>query len=239
MDALVAVVLGLCTLAGGIWAVVHFGGWVRRRSQKPILPTYSAEQLRRRLRILAIDDSGFVYFKDFKNDDYQIDKLARLTNYSKLEGYRYDLLILDIRGIAADLSDDDGLGVATHVRSTMESMPVIIYSGASYQLEVDRSAADEIFPISGDYQRMKSTVDRIFASLTEPSFFLRFFDSGHGSTVSPADRSQLEADVTQLLVDPSSQLLQRSYSNHTTATRANEITRHCLATSKRLHQTES
>lgn len=226
----------IATLAGGLWALLAAITWVRRQLAKPLLPVYSATDLRRRLKMLVIDDAGFTYFEDFKRDAFNIESWPRVEAYAHLEGYQYDVLVLDIHGIAGHLSARDGLGVAEYVRGSTESMAIIIYSGATYQLTVDTSSADVVFDVAGgDYDEFRSHVDQLYARMTTPEFYLRNFNSGHGSSVTDEDRKALEGGVRQALTTGKASTPGR-YSDHVTASRAAEVMRHAAATAARLHR---
>jgi hypothetical protein len=228
--------LAIASLGGGLWALLAAVSWVRRRVAQPPLPVYSANELRRRLKMLIIDDAGFTYLEDFKRDGFNIEVWSHVDAFASLEGYHYDLLVLDIHGIAGHLSARDGLAVAEHVRSAMESMAIIIYSGATYQLTVDTSSADVIFDVAGgDYQRFRSHVDRLYAQMTTPEFYLRNFDRAHRGAVADEDLKILGGSVRQALVTGNGPPAGR-YSNHAAATRAAEIMRHATATAARLHR---
>ena len=44
LKTIVSVVLGLCTLAGGVWAILHFCGWVNQLYNQRLIPELAAEE---------------------------------------------------------------------------------------------------------------------------------------------------------------------------------------------------
>ena len=114
------------TLLGGVVALATIAKWSYGGLKPTPLPVYSARDLRQRLRALVIDDNAFTYFKDFKSDGYQITQLFDVTTYGEVEGYAQDVVILDVQGVGMKLSDDGGLGIARHLRSCHESLPIVI-----------------------------------------------------------------------------------------------------------------
>ena len=232
-------VLAVATLAGGAWAFVAFIAWVRRRGRRTALPVYSADALRRRLRMTVVDDAGFTYLEDFKREGFNIEQWSRVESFASLEGYQFDVLVLDIHGIAPHLSARDGLGVAEHVRASMESVALIIYSGATYQLTVDTSSADVVLDVAGgDYDEFRSQVERLYADMTTPEFYLRNFRPRPGSPVTDDDRRSLQAAVREVLAEQPRATPTPRLSSHAIATRASEIIRHAAATAGRLHRTD-
>jgi hypothetical protein len=239
VGVVIGVVVSLASLAGGIWAVVRLVGWMRERTSSPALPTYSREELRKRLTILAIDDSGFTYMQDFKNDGYNIAHWTMVRSYTDVENYEHDVLVLDIRGIAPHLSAQDGLGVAINARKAMESLPIIIYSAATYNLTVDTSSADHVFEVSGgDYRRFRDLVDNAFDRLTSPDYYIRNFVASESSSVTDEDRLTVLEELRSVLIDPRQIRAARTYSSHESAARAAEILRHATAVSQRLQRAD-
>lgn len=237
MSTALDIALVLATLAGGTWAAVALAGWVKRKRYQPKVPVYSQDVLRRRLRILAIDDTRFIYESDFARDGYQIEVWNRLDSYSQLEGYIFDVLILDIRGIAKHLSNDDGLGVLNHVRRTMNSMATIVYSSTTtFSLSVDTSNADEQCDVvGGDYQQFRAVVDKVMVQMTDVAFFTRHFKPAVGPDASHGDVEALEASVRAILLDPSTEPTFDELSSRRATQTGLEILRHVTAVSKRLH----
>jgi len=229
-------VLGIATIFGGVGGAIAFAKWLRGRLRPLALPTYSSEELRGRLRILVVDDQGFTYLPDFLRDGYVITPRHKLGTYSELESLDFDLVILDIRGIAISLSADDGLGVAKHVRSTCESRAILIYSAATYRIDLNTSSADYVFDLTAvDYQSVKDKVDEIFQALTTPEFYIRHFTTSP-SVVDSADRETLRANVRSLLVSPTTLSVKPRLSSQQATVRAQAILRHVAATSSRLHR---
>ena len=46
-----SVVLGLCTLAGGVWAILHFCEWVKQLYNQRLMPELAAEEHWGRVRL--------------------------------------------------------------------------------------------------------------------------------------------------------------------------------------------
>jgi len=232
----VQIVLGLATLFGGLWAIFAFVRWVKSHLRKPTLPAYTHDQLRQRLTLLAIDDNGFTYEPDFRRENYRLTTWNRLDTYQALDNYPFDLIILDIQGIARHLSDEDGLGVARHLRDTMPSLAIMIYSSANYQISVDTTAVDKVFNVAGgDYQKMKHEVDYLFDQLTSPDFYLRKLRALTGR-FSEGDLRAIAERVTEILIDPKAERGALQLSCHEATTTAIEVCRYARVVAGRLHQ---
>ena len=58
-------------------------------------------------------------------------ELARVPSISGILNDNYDLVILDLGGVAEDLSKDDGYGVLSQLKTTNPSLPVLVVTGST------------------------------------------------------------------------------------------------------------
>src|SRR5258706_2594560 len=98
----------------------------------PKWPELSIDESRKRARILVIDDQKFAYLELFKRDGYNIDKWEDVTDLQKLESGYYDVILLDIQGVARDISSDQRLGLLKHLHKVSPAQIVIAYSNADW-----------------------------------------------------------------------------------------------------------
>src|SRR5690349_10570925 len=103
--------------------------FLRRRRHWPVL---SIEALRKRGRILVIDDEPFDYVQLFRSDGYTIEQWHDVENLLDIERGSFDVLILDIGGIGQALSADEGLGILKHVRRANPAQLIIACSGKTF-----------------------------------------------------------------------------------------------------------
>jgi len=86
------------------------------------LPAPPVAELRRRTRILVIDDDPHSFpFDTLRREGYAIDYWAKVENLQTLEEGRYDIIFLDIQGVAQEYSKEDGLGVLEHLKQANPS----------------------------------------------------------------------------------------------------------------------
>lgn len=87
----------------------------------------------RNSRILIIDDR----IEDLKSLTSSLKKegftnvveLKKVTSIDDLLSRRPDLVVLDLTGVAADISADDGFGVLESVKSASPGLPVLVVTG--------------------------------------------------------------------------------------------------------------
>ncbi len=118
--------------------------------------------IKKRARILVIDNDDFPYKKLFERDDYSIDKWDDVKTLSDIDEEKYDILLLDIQGIGKEISKEEGLGVLKYIKETTPSQIVIAYSNANWSLKYQKffDMADEILAKEADYTDFKKVVDK-------------------------------------------------------------------------------
>ena len=124
-------------------------------------PKLSLEEIKKRARILVIDDDEFAYVALFQKEHYSIDKWDDVQDLSKLEEGYYDLILLDIQGVGQTLSEEQGFGVLKHLRAVSPSLIIIAYSNADYSLKYQEffDLADSKLAKTADFVDFKRTVD--------------------------------------------------------------------------------
>jgi hypothetical protein len=81
------------------------------RSKKQTWPETPFEEIKKRARLLVIDDDVFAYCELFKRDGYAIDQWSDVEDLNKLENGIFDLILLDIQGVGKTISpSEQGLG---------------------------------------------------------------------------------------------------------------------------------
>jgi CheY-like chemotaxis protein len=99
-------------------------------SSRPKWPEVPVEELRRRARLLVIDDQVFTYKDLFERDGYTIERWPDVEDLPRLESGAFDLILLDLQGVAKELSAEQGLGLLRHLRKVLPTQLVIAYSRA-------------------------------------------------------------------------------------------------------------
>jgi len=142
----------------------------RKKGFKPL----SWEEIKKRARILVIDDSEFYYRQLFENDGYTIEKWEDVEDLSKLESGHFDLILLDIQGVGRNQSTEEGLGILKHINKTCPSQIVIAYSNADWSLKYKEffDMADAALDKSDDYVVFKRKVDDLLKQRFSLGFYI-------------------------------------------------------------------
>ncbi len=134
----------------------------------------SFDELKRRLKIVIIDDEDIFPITLFKDNGYNVEKWDLVIDYSKLESGFYDIIVLDILGIAQHISEDDGFGVLENLKNNNPSQIIIAYSAHSYDLSKRKfwEMADETIAKPSRFLKMKEVIDNVITTKFHPHRYL-------------------------------------------------------------------
>ena len=152
--------------------------------------------MRKRARILVIDDEEFFYQTLFKKDGYNIDKWNDVLDLQKLESGYYDIILLDIQGVAKKISSDQGLGLLKHLNKVSPAQIIIAYSNADWSLKYQEffKLADATLAKGKDYIEFKQTVDLLLSRRFSIDFYIDRAVSLAGASV--VDHAKLKEIVS-------------------------------------------
>lgn len=100
------------------------------------LPTLDFEEARRRARILVVDDDDEAFpVKLLRGEGYNIQYWEAVENLKDIEQGEYDIIVLDIHGVAPSLDKREGLAVLEHIKHYNPAQIIIAYSAKKYDLK--------------------------------------------------------------------------------------------------------
>lgn len=135
--------------------------WLRRKPKS--WPRVAGEEIRKRARIVVIDDSDFPYLVLFKRDEYTMEKWDQIRDLPKLESGYFDVILLDIQGVGTQESKEQGLGILRHLKRVAPAQIIVAYSNAAYELKYREffDLADATLDKQSDYVDFKQTIDKM------------------------------------------------------------------------------
>lgn len=156
--------------------------------------TYSPppfDEIKKRAKILVIDDNEFAYAPLFSRDGYTIEKWDDVENLERLENNYYDLVLLDIQGVGRNESEEEGFGILKHIRAKSPAQIVIAFSNADWSLKYQDffDLADRKLAKSQDYVEFKRTVDDLLTQRFNTSFYINKIQNM--KTLSVAEKSRI------------------------------------------------
>jgi hypothetical protein len=160
------------------------------------------EELKKRTKIIVIDDENSFPVQLFKTEGYSIDKWVKVTDYGKLENGFYDIIILDIKGVALHISEDDGLGVLESIKRKNPAQIIIAYSQHSFDLSKAKfwELADEKIAKPSDFLKIKHIIDNLIYTQFKPQ---RYIDTLHlilqKNNFAEKEIKKLDKDLVKLI----------------------------------------
>lgn len=185
------------------------GGFMFSIFRKPAWPEIPLEDIKKRTRLLVIDDAEFPYQELFKRDGYTIERWADVLDLPKLEAGAYDIILLDLQGVGRQQSAEQGLGILRHLRQVSPSQIIIAYSSADWPLKYQEffRLADEVLAKSSDYVDFKRKVDDLLKQRFSLGFYVNRVRTLVAEHLQGSD--QLDRVVRRSIQDRSPEKLQK------------------------------
>lgn len=122
----------------------------RRKSLESLAKPLSKRDLRKRTKIVVIDDDEHAFPTNALVDGgYTVEHWPQLKSLDRLQQGDFDIIVLDIAGVAAHFSpEDDGFGILQHLKAHNPSQIIVAFSGQSFDLSKQRffKLADDTMP---------------------------------------------------------------------------------------------
>ncbi len=148
--------------------------WFGKKMTVKDLPVPSFADLKKRTKILVIDDDEHSFpFDILRREGYSIEHWPKVESLAALEEGHYDIIILDIQGVARELSLDDGLGVLELVKKANPGQIVVAFSSHSYDLSKNRfwRLADDSLCKPVDVSTCKRLIDSLIETKRTPQHY--------------------------------------------------------------------
>lgn len=133
------------------------------------------EQVRRKSRILVIDDQAFPAQRSFTRDGYHLERWPSIRNMTQLTDGDWDVILLDIQGVGLVESPAlQGLGILKHIKKSNPAQAVIIYSAKPQAVSSTEYLvlADAVFDKGMSYLEYKEKVDELLLRHASPGYFI-------------------------------------------------------------------
>jgi CheY-like chemotaxis protein len=198
-----------------------------RRPRRGQWPEPTIDEIRKRARVLVIDDQEFPYAKLFERDGYAIKKWDGVDNLVELEQGDYDLILLDLQGVGKAESAEEGLGILKHIRTQCPAQIIIAYSNADWPLKNQPffRMADATLQKSADYVEFKENVDELLLKRFSLGFYISRIQiemEEHKQDVAALDRYSRDA-ILSGRIEPLAKYLRDKVSDTAAIDRALQI----------------
>lgn len=133
-------------------------------------------ELIKTLKIVIIDDEDIFPVDLFKDYEYRVTKWDKVTptDLKILESGTFDVIVLDINGVAKELSVEDGFAIIETVKTNNPSQILIAYSGQTYDSSKQRywQMTDDTIPKPGGFLKIKEMLDSTIMTQFTPERYL-------------------------------------------------------------------
>lgn len=149
-DGLIVQIVGGVIAGLAILAIVYFWkkiiSWVKGigtrkySSLNEVTIKYSFDELKTNLKIIVIDDDDIFPVDGFREFGYSVESWKKLDHAKLKQLYQgdFDIIILDIYGVAQDIAAKDGFDVLVEIKSKNPSQVVVAYSGQSFDFSKNK-----------------------------------------------------------------------------------------------------
>jgi len=158
----------------------------------PETPTLTLEQVRKKARVLVIDDHAFPAERTFTRDGYHFERWASVKNLSQLTDGHYQLILLDVQGVGLTESPEkQGLGILEHIKRANPAQAVIVYSSEPYSVSSSKYIvlADAFLDKSSSYVEYKDEVDLLLLNQASPGYFVSRMNQQLGESATRAPKA--------------------------------------------------
>lgn len=152
-----------------------------RQKQKDSIKSYriphNIEEIRKRIKLVVVDDEEDSFPTQLlSSNGYTIEWWNEIDDrrLQRLERNEFDIIILDINGIAdKSISKDDGIGVLERIKQVNPAQIVVAFSGQEYDIEKSHffQMADDRLRKPVDFIKAKNLIDRIIDQKITLSYF--------------------------------------------------------------------
>ncbi|HOZ49322.1 MAG TPA: hypothetical protein PLO37_25075 [Candidatus Hydrogenedentes bacterium] len=170
----------------------------KRRNITDIAKPLSLEELRRRAKIVVIDDDPNSFPLDIlRKEGYSLELWEKVESLDRLERGDFDIIVLDIGGVAKDysLQHEDGLAILEHLKGHNPTQIIVAFSGQSFDLSKNRfwQMADDALSKPVDAVKCKQVIDQ----LLRERFTIMHYWEGFRTILQDAGLTQRKIDALE------------------------------------------
>ena len=148
------------------------------------------ESAKFKARIALIDDEELPHVSRLQKDGYSITHYHDIENIDDLVRKKYHLIVLDIQGVGAKLSNEEGWGVLRYLKNEYPHILIIVFTGADWSITKYKDKADLADIFIGkdvDFLDFKSKIDAGIRKVFSPNFHFEITKNRLLKSVSGAD----------------------------------------------------
>lgn len=129
----------------------------------------SSIDIKQRIPILLIDDEGFIYKEQLRDEKYNLMCITRIDDLNAAS--EYSIVICDIKGVGTNFSEEkEGAYVVRELKKKYPFKQYAVYSGSQYSLDsldIDLEGIERIKKDS-DIEMWRTYFDELIRRVTDP-----------------------------------------------------------------------
>jgi len=160
------------------------------------------KELRKRARIIVIDDQEAEKVVDLKREGYTIEQWQSIPSLRQLFDEDFDLIILDIRGVGNEFSKDEGFGVLKYLRESGSNSRIIAFSGSTFDITANEffSQADDTLGKDASLFEWMRKIDDLLREKHSVKNYRDYIRNYCKSlAISDSDRTKLESLIVEAI----------------------------------------
>lgn len=147
--------------------------WFKKGQLENIQITTDLNEIRKRARILFIDDEDVPQIKVLKKEGFAIDQWKDIKNLKNIEDGNYDIIFLDIGGVGEGYSREGAIGVLKDIKKSNPSVVLIAFSGQKFAIEQTKffQLADDVLNKDARAVEIKNRIEDFLKEKFSVTFY--------------------------------------------------------------------
>lgn len=180
--------------------------WFKKRKLEDITIETDLNEIRKRARILFIDDDEVPQIKILEKEGFFIHHWRDIENLNSIENGDYDIVFLDIGGIGASYSKDGAFGILQEIKKSNPSVVIIAFSGLKFDIERTKFfvLADDVLNKDARAIEIKSRIEEFLKEKFSIQFYwgkMREILKANGINESTIDKTEKQIYKTIIKKD--------------------------------------
>lgn len=182
--------------------------WFKKEKLDNIRITTDLDEIRKRARILFIDDEEVPQIKVLKKEGFAIDQWKDIKNLKNIEEGNYDIIFLDIGGVGEGYSREGAIGILKDLKKSNPSVVLIAFSGQKFAIEKTKffQLADDVLNKDARAVEIKSRIEDFLKEKFSVTFYWsrikELLLNNYGIDSSKIEKAERELYKSILVKDP-------------------------------------
>lgn len=148
--------------------------WFKKEQLESIHIATDLNEIRKRARILFIDDEDVPQVKILKAEGFSIEHWKDIKkNLNRIESGDYDIIFLDIAGVGERYSREGAIGILKDIKKCNPAVIVIAFSGQKFDIEQTKffKLADDVLKKDAGPVEIKTKIEEFLKEKFSVTFY--------------------------------------------------------------------